>query len=174
MLKISYEMGFLSNHYMRLDVRDFCIKQSGKWHYGDAFDVFAAKGGVFCAAIHDGKVVGSTSSVPTENNDVIADIIGAANWLTENGYTLKETDYPAMTYVDPEYRGNGIANKMHKIKFQHQIDNGFKQTLNFAFETQSARDYYSHLGNMKDTGLPDFCNQPIFITPLRDALLSVS
>ena len=174
MLDIKYELGLLSMHYLRGQVKDFCMRLSGQEYSNDMFEVFSEKGGIFCAALHEGKVVGSTSSVPTKDNNVIANRIGAKQWLLDNGYSLEETDYPAMTYVDPEYRGNGIANEMHRLKFQHQIDNGFKQTLNFAFETQSARDYYAHLGNLNDTGLPHYCDQPIFITPLHDALASVS
>lgn len=174
MENITYEIGLLSKHYLRLKVRAFCIKQSGKSYYGDGFDVYAKRGGVFCAALHDGNVVGCTSSVPTKDNKVIADVIGAKQWLLDNGYTLEETDYPAMTYVDPAYRGHGVAKETHRLKFQHQIDSGFKQTLNFAFETQSARDYYAHLGNLHDTGLPHYYDQPIFLTPLEDALASVS
>lgn len=176
MLEISYEIGVMSRHSLTPQLKQFCIDQAkinGAEYSGSIFDHFAGKGGIFCAAVYDGKIVGSTSSVPAKGNGLFP-LIGVTDWLLENGYLIEETDYPAMTYVDPDYQGNGIANETHRRKFQYQIDRGFKQSINFAFETQSAFNYYQHLGNLHDTGLPEYYGQPIYLTPLQDALLSVS
>lgn len=174
MAEVNYKIGSLSSDILRGRVRAFCKSQSTSAYNDYMFDLFAQKGGIFCAALIDGEVIGCTASVPVEGNVVLGDLLGVTEWLVSNGYYVEETDYPALTFVSPEHQGKGISNEMHRLKFQHQIDKGYKQSINFAFETKSAYDYYHHLGNLHDTGLPNYMGQKIYLTPLKDALLSVS
>lgn len=174
MAEVNYKIGSLSSDVLRGRIRSFCLSQSSSGYNDSMFDIFAENGGIFCAALMDGGVIGCTASVPVENNATLGDLLGVTDWLVSNGYYVEETDYPALTFVSPEHQGKGISNEMHKLKFQYQIDRDFRQSINFAFETKSAYDYYHHLGNLHDTGLPNYMGQKIYFTPLKDALLSVS
>ena len=171
---ITYQVGHTEGHSLKGSLCDFCCRMTPSIEAIHAFENYSRKGACFAAALDGDTVVGSSLNVPASQNAKLAEMPELITWLDGNGHSLSKIVYPAMIYVDPDYSGLGIGDKISVMKSQHSIEDGYTHTILFGYETQAIFDYSTRIGSLIDTGCDDWGGFRIYLRRLEDVVSALT
>jgi GNAT superfamily N-acetyltransferase len=118
--------------------------------------------------IDTGEIVGSSCAMTVGEDEYLRNHTELGHCLMQLGINLDDCIIPCLIYVSPDYRDNGIGDKLTKHRIQQNINDGFKYIIAYGYESQEIYDYSVRIGYHIETECSDFLGMPIFLRKLTD------
>ena len=162
--------GRLLDHSLYEKVCEFVCSQGV--HSSETVGRFAQQNACFAAGLDGDTVVGTSLNFSNANTQYLEDKIGT--YLSNNGITLSECVSPVGVFVNPDYRDQGLGDKLSVAKSQFSINDGYVYTVLWGYESQAIFDYSTRIGNLIDTGVDDMYGYRIYLRRLTDVVSALS
>lgn len=170
---LAIETGVLKDNALYQDIVDFVLSQSTDGSYNSSVMTGIANNkGHFAVALDGDTVVGTSL-----NFELPADhffLPQVQSFLTESGINNTDCVSVAGVYVDPNYSGQQLADRLSIAKSEFSIAEGYTYTMLWGYGTQAIFDYSTRIGNLIDTGIDDTTGFRIYMRRLSDVVSALT
>lgn len=129
-----------------------------------------AERGACIATVQDGEtLVGFSINFCVNNHLTLMKDNTFMEFVQQNNLDMAKM-VAACVYLDDEYLGQGLADKMTLARSQHSLQHGYTHQVCFAFESPEIFAYTQSITGNIDTGAIDDYGYPIIVRPIQDAI----
>lgn len=132
-------------------------------------DVWAEKGACIATAQDGETLVGFSINFCVNNHGNLTKNDAFMAFIQQNNLNMANM-VAACVYLDDEYLGQGLADKMTLARSQHSLEHGYTHQVCFGFETPEIFAYTQSISGNIDTGAIDDYGYPIIVRTIQDAI----
>lgn len=135
-------------------------------------DVWAERGACIATAQDGETLVGFSINFCVNNHGNLTKNNEFMSFIQKNNLDMAKM-VTACVYLDDEYLGQGLANKMTLARSQHSLEHGYTHQVSFGFETPEIFAYTQSIGGNVDTGAIDDYGYTIYVRAIQDGIQSM-
>ena len=164
---ITITTGVLKDNALYQDIVDFVLPKSGLYD-AELMAYFAENNGHFAVALDDGVVVGTSLNFELPADHYMLPRL--ADFLTAEGISNSDCLTPAAVFVNSNYSGQNIADRLQVATSEEGITQGYTYTMAWGYEGQDIFDYNKRIGSLIDTGVDDNHGFRIYLRTLQNTI----
>tara|TARA_R110000851_G_scaffold40450_1_gene101936 strand:- start:4242 stop:4775 length:534 start_codon:yes stop_codon:yes gene_type:complete len=164
----------LKGHVLYQEIVDFIVTIANSTKYDDSvIDRLSELNSCIAVALDEGVIVGTSINFEMPADHFMVPRL--AEFLASVGLSNANCVTAAAIFLNPAYKGQGIANKMAVAKSQWCLDMGHHtHAMAWGFGSQAIFDYNQYIGNLIDTGVDDDGGYRISLRTLQSTIDSLS
>lgn len=135
-------------------------------------DVWAERGACIATAQDGETLVGFSINFCVNNHGNLTKNNEFMSFIQKNNLDMAKM-VTACVYLDDEYLGQGLADKMTLARSQHSLEHGYTHQVSFGFETPEIFAYTQSIGGNVDTGAIDDYGYTIYVRAIQDGIQSM-
>jgi hypothetical protein len=159
----------LKGHALYQNIVDFILPKSTPDQYNAELMAYFAENKAQIALALDGDVIVGTSL----NFELPADhyiLPRLEGFLAEEGISNSDCLTAAAVFVDSNYSGQNIADRLTISKSEQGIAQGYTYAMAWGYETKAIFDYNTRIGSLIDTGVDDNSGYRISLRTLQNTI----
>lgn len=159
-----------SAHPLYTQIKDYF---DTKTVFGSAVvDVWAERGACIATAQDGETLVGFSINFCVNNHGNLTKNDAFMAFIQQNNLDMANM-VAACVYLDDEYLGQGLTDKMTLARSQHSLEHGYTHQVCFGFETPEIFAYTQSIGGNIDTGAIDDYGYTIYVRAIQDGIQSM-
>jgi GNAT superfamily N-acetyltransferase len=170
---VTITTGVLRDNALYQDIVDFILPKSTPEQYSaELMAYFAEQNAHFAVALDDGVVVGTSLNFELPADHYMLPRL--ADFLTAEGISNSDCLTAAAVFVDSNYSGQNIADRLTVAKSEQGITQGYTYAMAWGYEGQAIFDYNQRIGSLIDTGIDDDHGFRIYLRTLQNTINNLS
>lgn len=170
---VTITTGLLKDNALYQDIVDFVLPKSTPDQYNaELMAYFAENNAHFAVALDDGVVVGTSLDFELPEDHTILPRL--ADFFQSSGISNTDCVTPAGIFVDSNYAGQGIIDRLTVAMSEQSVANGYTYAMAWGYETEDIFSYNEYIGSLIDTGVDDDNGYRISLRTLQNTINNLS
>ena len=170
---VTITTGLLKDNALYQDIVDFVLPKSTPDQYNaELMAYFAENNARFAVALNDGVVIGTSLDFELPEDHTILPRL--ADFFQSSGISNTDCVTPAGIFVDSNYAGQGIIDRLTVAMSEQSVANGYTYAMTWGYETEDIFSYNEYIGSLIDTGVDDDNGYRISLRTLQNTINNLS
>ena len=170
---VTITTGVLKDNALYQGIVDFVLPKSTPDQYNaELMAYFAENNAHFAVALDDGVIVGNSLNFELPADHYMLPRL--ASFLAAEGISNSDCLSAAAVFVDSNYSGQNIADRLTVAKSEQGITQGYTYAMAWGYEGQAIFDYNQRIGSLIDTGIDDDHGFRIYLRTLQNTINNLS